>query len=168
MNDDPEAAYEAFLNSSARTLPNHQSQAIHQEASAAHASISRLEDTVRYLDDGLGKMAFEFNNTKQYIREWNCLIHGMKNLPIRPRSTPFHVFEFEFINHIVKVLNSYMGNNMVRPLLESDIERAHILYQGAGVTDRPVVVVRFVRRVVRNSVFFNRKCLSKSGTGVCP
>ena len=74
-----------------------------------------------------------------------------------------NVYEFKFIEYICNKLNFLLGAQLYRRLVPEDIERAHILYQGeTSPNSKQVVIVRFVRRVVRNNVFFNRKWLKTS------
>ena len=144
-------------------LPSQQIKQMHYEATLAHSGIAALEDRVSYLDDGFQNLAYTLNNLDQYMREWNILIRGLKNLPRRRDHCSFDEFEFEFIDFLCHELNKHLGSHLIRPLQPDDVERAHVLYQGTK-NDNPVVIMRFVRRVVRNNVFFKRKHLK--GTNI--
>ena len=132
---------------------------IRHEATAAYSNITILEDRVSALDNSHNNLAFQLNSIEQYLKEWNILIHGLQNLPVRPSDPEGrNSYEFIFIEHICQVLNELLGDKLYKQLHPNDIERAHILYQGTK-QGKPVVIVRFVRRVVRNNVFFCRKNL---------
>ena len=132
---------------------------IRHEATAAYSNITILENRVSALDNSHNNLAFQLNSIEQYLKEWNILIHGLQNLPVRPSDPEGrNSYEFIFIEHICQVLNELLGDKLYKQLHPNDIERAHILYQGTK-QGKPVVIVRFVRRVVRNNVFFCRKNL---------
>ena len=159
--DDPQAML-LKLEQSVGHIPADKINQIRSEATLAHASISVLEDRVSYLDNTLHNIASDLNNTEVWLKEWNLLIHGLLDIPARPTNIEErNVYEFHFIEYVCAKLNELIGHKLYRMLHPTDFERAHILFQGAKAT-KPVVVVRFVRRVVRNNVFFNRKWLKGS------
>ena len=89
------------------------------------------------------------------------LIHGLSDFPVRPTSSDIdgrNRYEFIFIDYVCKKLNELLKGKLYKAVTPQDIERAHILYQGEN-NNTPVVIVRFVRRVVRNNVFFSRRAL---------
>ena len=157
-SSDPSLVLEQ-LQKNVNLLPAETVQRIRQEASEAYPNILNLENKVRNIDHSLQNLSFKLNNMEQYSKEWNILIKGLKNLPVRPTDpVGRNAFEFNFIEHICNVLNDLLATKLYKPLHPSDIERAHILFQGSK-QGNPVVIVRFVRRVVRNNVFFSRKHL---------
>ena len=148
------------LQNDISNIPSQHIALIRQEATRAHTSITALEDKVSYIDNTIQNVSYDLNKCEQWLKEWNILIHGLKDLPVRPKdSEKRYVFEFHFIEHICNQLNDLIGDKLYKNLQPNDIERAHILYQGTKSETKPVVIVRFVRRVVRNNVFFNRRWL---------
>ena len=164
---DPLEIYNEFRKRSVNTgkidLSSKQIQNIQHDATLAHSSITVLEDRLCALDYNLQNLAYSLNNSEQHSKGWNILIRGLKNLPVKNTTTPFDEFEFEFINFICNELNKHLGDHLNSHLQSQDIERAHLLYQRSK-TATPVVIVRFVRRVVRNNVFFKRRFLK--GTNI--
>ena len=156
--DKPEEMLKVLQENVSNISPNHLSQ-IRGEASTAHESIAALEDKVSYLDATLHTLKADVEETDVWLKEWNLLIHGFDDIPKRPADRgAVNNYEFVVIEYVCKKLNGLLGSKLYRRLVPGDIERAHKLYQGDKTTN-PVIVVRFVRRVVRNNVFFNRKWL---------
>ena len=162
---DPLAVYEKYGRSASNSLPFHERERIQHEATLAHAGITVLENRVSAIDFGLQNISAAYNDLAQYIRGWNILIHGLNGIPVKQKGCPFDVFEFKFIEYICDVLNKHLGAHLHQHIQPQDIERAHLLYQGTNA-NHPVVIVRFVRRVVRNNVFFNRKHFKGTKIGI--
>ena len=72
------------LQKNMNSLSNDRIQMIRDEATAAYSNITILEDRVSALDHSHNNLAFQLNSMEQYLKEWNILIHGLQNLPVRP------------------------------------------------------------------------------------
>ena len=159
---DPMEIYENFMKDCATTgkldLTSQKIKDIQCIAPIAHSGITVLENRLSEIDYNQQNLAFSLNNTDQYSKSWNIIIRGLKNLPVMSNATKFDDFEFEFIDFICNELNKHLGGHLHSPLQPHDIERAHLLYQRSK-TAKPAVIVRFVRRVIRNNVFFKRRHL---------
>ena len=150
------------------TMPADRLDDIFSEATAAHSSITALENRVSAIDQSIEELLTSANEKERYLKEWNLLIHGLKGLPKRPSRSDIegrNCYEFIFIEFVCKKLNELLRGKLYKAIMPQDIERAHILYQGEN-TSKPVVIVRFVRRVVRNNVFFNRRFLKGSKVSI--
>ena len=159
--DEPAEILKRLQENVSNIPPNHLNQ-IRNEATTAHESIAALENKVSYLDTTLHELKSEANETEVWLKEWNILIHGLKDIPRRPTDRgAVNNYEFHVIEYVCNKLNSLLGSKLYRRIVPGDIERAHKLYQG-DKTSNPVIVVRFVRRVVRNNIFFNRKWLKNT------
>ena len=162
---DPKAMLESYRKAPPEAkpqLPAAKLQQMHEDATAAHTGITGLQNTVSYLDSKYQQLAKDVIDIQRYLHEWNILVHGLSNLPTKREGCSFDEFEFEFIEFLVSTLNQHLGNHLYQPLQPSDVDRAHILYQGPDKKDKPVVIIRFARRVVRNNVFFKRRNLKGS------
>ena len=167
---DPLVVYDQLMKGSSTGINNlslsaKQVERIQYEAMVAHSGITVLENRVSAIDHNLQNIAYDLNRHEQHSKGWNLLIRGMKNLPVKNRTTSLDDFEFVFIDYICYELNKYLGNHLHCALQPHDIERAHLLYQGAQ-TEHPVIIVRFTRRVVRNNIFFKRRFLKGTGIGI--
>ena len=162
LYDNPVAAVEDLFKNPNLSISAEQHATLSTDALAAHTGLTVLENRVSAIDSELQGTTKAVNDLEQYIRGWNILIHGLTNLPVRPQGAKVDDFEFTFIEYICDVLNRHLGNYLYQLIQPYDIERAHILYQGEEKSDKPVVIVRFVRRVVRNNVFFKRRYLKNS------
>ena len=128
------------------SIPSQNMQQMRSDARSAYGNITALEDKVSYIDTTLQTVKNELCSLDVWLKEWNILIHGLKDLPAAPTTRQErNSHEFRFIEHICAKLNELLGSELYRPLLPSDIERAHILYQGENNTNNPVVIMRFLK-----------------------
>ena len=149
------------LQQNAPTISADRLDNILSEATVAHSSITDVENRVSAIDQSVENLLTSVNELERYLREWNLLIHGLSDFPVRPTSSDIdgrNRYEFIFIDYVCKKLNELLKGKLYKAVTPQDIERAHILYQGDN-NNKPVVIVRFVRRVVRNNVFFSRRAL---------
>ena len=165
-NCDPVALFEDYLKAPNNNLNAQQLADIQGEATLAHSGITALENKASSLDTHVNNLLFDVNDIQRYLREWNLLIHGLRNIPGKKVNQTLDDYEFDLIEYLCTELNERLGNYLRQPLNPTDFDRAHILYQGPKKVDKPVVIIRFVRRVVRNNVFFKRRNLKGSGISI--
>ena len=114
--DNPEEIVDKLQQNVGNIPPDHLSQ-MRSEATASHDSITRLEDRVSYLDNTVEDLITTVNNTEAWLKEWNMLIHGLKDIPPRPTDKKeLKTYEFKFIEYVCDKLNSLMGTRLYRPL----------------------------------------------------
>ena len=142
---------EQFLNDSANGAAcscfSGQSQQLQDLENASARVITIVE--------GLAKSLRETQNSlddlEQYGRR-NCLIlHGCPDQPVGGK---YPVFE----SYVTNKLNSEL--DLEYQIRSNDIDICHVLPSRKGRP--PPIIIKFVRRSVRNLVFYNKKKLKKS------
>ena len=166
LYNDPVAVVKEYFKNPKSSITPEQHARIQTDALAAHTGITVLENRVSAIDTDLQNAIRAQNDIEQYIKGWNILIHGLTDLPVRESGVRIDEFEFQFIDYICGFLNRHLGEHLHQRIQPHDIERAHTLYQGPKKTEKRVVVVRFVRRVIRNNIFFNRRYLKNTKVSI--
>ena len=151
------------------SVPNPDStviESIRKEALKTVASITALEGKWCSTDKILAEhgiilaehgnilkdICFRLNLMEQYSRINSLLIHGL----LLPKKT-----YGESLNEVVvKAINTALPD-LVIPLIPQDIDIAHSLTTKKGGL-KPVTIVKFARRTVRNRVFYAKSALKKN------
>ena len=94
-----------------------------------------------------------FNAIEQYSRRNSILLEYLRNVPRGARST-------KFSKYVVRELNKLFPHLRIRP---ADIDAAHVLYYTDVEKRCPVVIVKFVSRDLRNTLYYSRKRISHTG-----
>ena len=103
------------LEQNAPSLSAQRLDRIFSEATAAHSSITLLENRVSGIDESVQNLLTSVNETERYLKEWNLLIHGLKGFPVRPSTSDIdgrNRYEFLFIEFVCNKLNELLrGKN---------------------------------------------------------
>ena len=110
--------------------------------------VSQLKVFVEQLADQVYENERKLDDLEQYSRS-NCLIlHGCTNLPDKEASN------LDFENFVISTLNSKI--NLPQPIVNADIDICHVL---PSKKSKNPIIIKFVRRTVRNFVFANKSQL---------
>ena len=108
---------------------------------------SSIEVTVRELAHKVSINERRIDDLEQYSRS-NCLIlHGCQNVPAKATNEVFESF-------VLNTLNSRL--NLPSELTHSDIDISHVL---PSAKNKNPIIIKFVRRTVRNMVFNHKSNL---------
>nr|CAB3263288.1 uncharacterized protein LOC108950143 [Phallusia mammillata] len=112
-------------------------------------NILNIETRVKQLEDRLSQQEQQLDDMEQYGRR-NCLIlHGCKNVPKGSY--------WELEPYILNILNTKI--KLPLKVEKSDIDIAHTLPSKKGTP----IIIKFVRRTIRQEVFNNKRNLAGSG-----
>ena len=113
--------------------------------------IARVDTIV----EGLEKLLRETQNSLDDLEQYGCrnclIVHGCTDQPVGGK---YPVFE----SYVTNKLNSEL--DLEYKIKSTDIDIYHILPSRKGCP--PPIIIKFVRRSVRNLVFYNKKKLKKS------
>ena len=110
--------------------------------------VATLKISVEQLADQIYQNQRHLDDLEQYSRS-NCLIlHGCTNLPEKKASN------LDFENFVLKTLNSRI--KLSQPIINTDIDICHVLPSRKA---KNPIIIKFVRRTVRNLVFANKSQL---------
>lgn len=130
-------------------------QAIHQ----TEALQSQWQSSAAKL---MYSLSLESGGHGGYSRLNSLLIHNVDDYPVHQEGQNAGLASFAFCQWVVDKLNALFENKLgTFELTLCDIDTAHVLKTKAGKTN--VVIVRFVRRIVRNLFWLNKKELKNSG-----
>ena len=116
-------------------------------------AIQKLESMISKLDQDLHSTERKMDDLEQYGRR-NCLIlHGVQTFEIKKASYP--VFE----KFVINLLNTKL--NLDFKITPGDIDICHIL--PSRRRDTNPIIIKFVRRSVRQAVYFKKKNLKSTG-----
>ena len=107
------------------------------------------------LENDVTSMSHRVNSIEQYGRLYNLIIKNLKYVP-NCTGTEFSLF-------VVRLINRLLGQYLFRPVLPTDIDKSHPLYQKNNGDH--VIIVRFTCRDVRDDIYYKRRFLSKSDAG---
>ena len=96
------------------------------------------------------------------LRQWNLLIHNVTDMPVN-YSNGKVIKGLRFSNWVAGKLNSLFPSLPIRITAE-EISVSHPLRLKNKLSKQNVIVVRFVRRDVRNEIFYSKSQLK--GTGI--
>ena len=109
--------------------------------------IATIKATVDQLATHVNQNERNIDALEQYGRS-NCLIlHGSMQPASSVTSEP-HAFE----NHVINISNTNL--NLTKPITNADIDICHPL---PSAKNKYPIIIKFVRRTVRNAVFFSQK-----------
>ena len=112
--------------------------------------IERIQKQVNKVAEKVYSNELKMDKHEQYSRS-NCLIfHGCSNAP---QGNDYEAFE----NHVINKLNSKL--NLPTNLQNSDLDICHSL---PSRSNKKPIIIKFVRRSMRNMVFFNKKKLKSN------
>ena len=123
---------------------------------AVLTKISHLEDRWSKNDENICKILSRCNSVEQYGRLYNLIIDDVLGVPYRLKGIPFSRF-------VVRLLNSLLGRYLCNPICLNDIDKSHPLFKKSN--GKYVLIVRFVRRDVRDDIFYKVKHIPK-GSGI--
>ena len=142
---------EQFLNDSANGTACSCFSGQSQQLQDLENAIARVDTIVEGLAKSLRETQNSLDDLEQYGRR-NCLIlHGCPDQPVGGK---YPVFE----SYVTNKLNSEL--DLEYQIRSNDIDICHVLPSRKGRP--PPIIIKFVRRSVRNLVFYNKKKLKKS------
>ena len=143
---------EQFLNNSASGV------ACSSCISGQSQQLQDLENAIARVDtivEGLAKSVRETQNSLDDLEQYGCrnclIVHGCSDQPVGGK---YPVFE----SYVTNMLNSEL--DLEYQIRSTDIDICHVLPSRKGRP--PPIIIKFVRRSVRNLVFYNKKKLKKS------
>ena len=117
-------------------------------------SISELQDFFSYVDNKLAAYTIRLDEIEQYMRLYALLIHGLDDVPVK-------TYGVEFSEYVLKKLQSLLPSIANKLKLE-DIDVSHPL----PTKKKSIVIVKFVRRDIRNMIFYGKRELKNSRSKV--
>ena len=140
-----------FLNDSASVTACCCFSGQSQQLQDLENAIARVDTIVEGLAKSLRKTQNSLDDLEQYGRR-NCLIlHGCSDQPVGGK---YSIFE----SYVTNKLNSEL--HLEYQIRSTDIDLCHVLPSRKG-RSHPIII-KFVKRSVRNLVFYNKKKLKKS------
>ena len=124
---------------------------------ALTAKVEHLEEKWSKADTKLGKLLRSINGLEQYGRLYNLIIHDLMNVPHKLKGLRFSAY-------VVRLLNRLFGKYLYFPITLHDIDKSHPLYKKSN--GKYVIIVRFVRRDVRDAIFYKKHVLKHTNTGI--
>ena len=112
--------------------------------------INFIESRSNQVDEGLKdiqELKNRMDQGEQYSMKNSLLIHGLKKIPTK-------LLGYKFCIWIAELLNSFPGLDF--PISPAEIDCAHPMPTFSG---KSVVIVKFVRRAVRDEIFYKKKFL---------
>ena len=79
-------------------------------------------------------------------------------------NVPFWLKGFAFSMYVVDLLNNLFAKHLPFPICLNDIDKSHPLYRNPDATH--VIIVRFVRRDVRDAIFYSTNLIKFTGVSV--
>ena len=112
--------------------------------------MNTLELRWNQIDAGLGEiqqLKRRIDYMDQYYRRNSLLLHGYKNIPKK-------LFGYMFCEWVAEQINTFPM--LAFPISPAEIDCAHPMPTVSGKT---VIIVKFVRRAVRDEIFYKKKFL---------
>ena len=119
--------------------------------------IQLLEDKWSKIDDTLDKLSNRINDVDQYGRLYNLKIKNVAGVPTKLKGLPFS-------RYVAELLNRLFCRHLICPIHVNDIDISHPLYRMSN--GNHVIIVRFVRRDVRDAIFYKREILAHTNSGI--
>ena len=112
-------------------------------------TVTSLEERWSAQDSKIEKLQMVTNDNEQYLMNYNLLWKGLL--------IPYHLNGLDFSQNIVDQINVALPY-LNPPLTVYDIDISHPIM----FNESPGIIVRFVRRDVRNNIYFQRKYLGNN------
>ena len=146
------------IHSPTSTLTNTDNDNSYSKLEAILPKIQHLEDRWSKNEEILKELSSRLNDVEQYGRLYNLIIQDVVGVPYKLKGIPFS-------KYVVWLLNSLLGHHLSYPICLSDIDKSHPLYKKSN--GKYVLIVRFVRRDVRDDIFYKLKNLpTQSGVTI--
>ena len=113
--------------------------------------ITNLEERWSVVDDTLSKLLKNFNDSDQYSRLNSLILEKLCNVP------DYH--DERFCDYVADQLNRLIPG-LRRPITYEDFDDCHVL-PSKSKAGSPVVIVKFVRKRLRNYIYSTRNFVSK-------
>ena len=120
------------------------------EALSASSSIAELQDVWSKVDNKLNNNIHDLNEVQQQMRKNSLLVHGLDDVPKKR-------YGLAFSKYIIEKLQELFPS-IAHELKVEDIDVSHPLPS----KKKSLVIVKFVRRDIKNMVFFEKKTLKNS------
>ena len=124
---------------------------------ALTTKVNLIEERWSKIDFKLSDLLKRLNGVEQYGRLYNLLIHDVFGVPFRLKGLAFSAY-------VVRLLNNLLGKHLFCPVQLCDIDKSHPLYQKNN--GKYVIIVRFVRRDIRDAIFYQKEKLEETNTGI--
>ena len=122
------------------------------EALNASASISELQDVWSDVDHKLNNFSRRLDDHDQYSRSNSLKIRGLNDIPVK-------TYGLQFSEYVIRKLKELFPNIADKLKIE-DIDVSHPL--PTRNNQKSCIIIKFVRRDIKNLVFFEKKELKKS------
>ena len=137
-------------------LHNSRVYELEQEICMQSQSLRNLEDSWSYTIKTLQDYAFRLNNLDQHSRLLNLLIHGLTGIPTGENSKGVVFSEW-----VARQINRLLPD-LAETITAQHISVAHPLPTRSS-SAKSCIIVRFVRRDIRNLLFYRKRDLKGSG-----
>ena len=116
-----------------------------------------LESHLKKVDQKIDKISNRVNDVEQYGRLFNLFLNRVTGCPYKAKG-------FVFTEYIVNLLNLLFHGKLYRPVTMFDICKSHPVKKNEDGTH--VVIVRFVIRDMRDEIYYKRRHLRTTNTGI--
>ena len=117
------------------------------DAMNASASISELQQVWSHVDSKLQEFSYRINEIDQYMRKNSLFIKGLKDIPKKTYGLKFSIYIIEKLKELLPTIAD--------SLRVEEIDVSHPLPTRGKSTS--CVIVKFVRRDIRNLVFYEKR-----------
>ena len=121
--------------------------------------IANLERRWNEMNNVIFNMAYTLNELLQYMRRNNLLIHNLPGMPYEElkklKGTAFSKKVAENLNKLIE---------LEEPISHKDIDASHF-YKKPTTDSNNVVIVKFIRRDLKNEIFFSKSQLKEYNKG---
>ena len=146
----------APLTDSHKPLIRNEISEMKADAINASTSISELQRVWSYVDSKLHGINDRLDALEQYLRLNSLLIHGLDDIPRK-------CFGLEFSKYVMKKLKELLPT-IAHLLNDEDISVSHPL--PTKHKSKTVVIVKFVRRDIRNLIFYEKREIKKRSSTI--
>ena len=121
------------------------------DAINACTQITDLQDVWSRAENKLDNLSIRLNNIEQQMRKNSLLVHGLKDIPKK-------TYGVEFSKYVIEKLKELLPT-IADELKVEDVDVSHPLPTKSNA--KSCVIVKFVRRDIKNLIFYNKRELKK-------
>lgn len=111
-----------------------------------------MDSIWEYAKKEISKCKRRLSDLEQYLRQNSLLIHGLPDIPS-------NTYGCEFSEYALKKIKTLMPT-IANKISIQDIDVSHPLK--TKNKKKPVIIVKFVRRDIKNLIYFNKKLLKNA------
>ena len=151
----PNSKVASTTSDTSTSLPSpNEISSMKNDALKASQSISELQDFFSHVDNTLAGLTNRLDDIDQYMRCNALVIKGLDDVPAK-------TYGVAFSKYVLEKLQSLLPS-IANKLKIEDISISHPLPS----KQKSLVIVKFVRRDIKNLIFYEKRELKKSGTKV--